>query len=150
MDDRPETPDQMDLMRTLWKMAMATPALYMIIGLAVGRWVFDARGKVGFWPMEAPAYRMVVLLTVAGVMALALATLWLTMSRPTPADATQAAYRRRIYATLVIGDATAFWGLVLYLIQGDAIAQGLLSLSAWAIYYIGRPAAAIKEDGDNR
>lgn len=146
----------------LWLGAMFTPALYMLIGLAVGRSFFRERSPEGFYHVEARVWRVV--LWSVGVVCAALVTqvvrlrlarrrdeielgAFMSMVEVIPDDENdlmaRAAerYRRRTLGMLVLCDAIAFTGLALYLLQGDALSQGVLAIVAWSGYALGKPSA---------
>jgi len=158
-NETPRPADELRRLHWLWLLALATPALYMLIGLAVGHTVFASKKNDGFWRLAPDEYRW-VMLGVAGVaMALTAWVLWLrtrraahgaVLARRRPGiaglieqrQARDEAIRRYRFLTFLmfsLCDLIAFLGLLLYLIQGDALSQGVLSALAWLAYAFSRP-----------
>jgi hypothetical protein len=140
------TVEDLRVLERLWRLALSTPALYMVIGAVVGRQAFVHRARSGFWPLDEAGYRWTLAGTAALALALTVSVLWLRARRA--ASVRWAAYRTRTIAMLALCDLIAFAGLVLYLLQGDAVAQAALAVWAWAAYALSRPAWPARVCGD--
>lgn len=150
----------------LWRVALTTPALYMLVGLAVNRWVFVERGMDGFLSLKKEEYTFALVASFVAALGMTGIVAWLRARRArmvvaflagggdaarTPderiednvrdllaADALQP-YRKTTFLMLILSDLIAFLGLLLFLAQADAVAQGALSVLAWFDYILSRP-----------
>lgn len=122
----------------LWCFALATPLLYMVVSMVVGR-VWFTSGVGGFCPLAADVYAGVLAVVAVAVIAAMVGVLRSRMARSQCSDGR--AYARLTYIMLGLCDGVAFTGMVLYLIQGEPYTQGALSMVAWAGYAVCRPVA---------
>lgn len=119
-----------------WRLALLTPAAYMLASVAVGRLAFANEPRPGFWPQASDDWQAMRGAAAGAGLGLTLLVVWLRRRR-NAGDTT--AYERTSFVMLAVCDLIAFLGLVMYLVQGDADAQAALSLLAWFNYAVSRP-----------
>ncbi len=138
-DGEMDKKEQARRLLALWRLALTTPAIYMAVGLIVGQTVFSAQEEPGLISLESGARSGLLLgfLMVGGLLLTGI--LWLRQKRLAFFETDFSVYRARCFWMFVLCDTIAFSGLCLYLIDGDAVGQGLMSLLAWLGYAISRP-----------
>jgi len=135
-NNRPE-PDneQLSLLLSLWRFSLATPVIYMTISLFIGR-TYYTEERNGFWEQPPDNYYLILGAVALLIMIFSVVLFWLRARRN---DCSPVRYRRYTHIMLALCDFTAMIGLILYLIQADANAQGVLCLIAWIGYAFSKP-----------
>lgn len=142
----------------LWLFALVSPLVYLIICVAIKRWVFATREVGGFWPMSDGGYR--ILFGILASLAIAampflfvLKTRWAVKAPDTSDEEEESLFDnprfRRFMLLFVIGDTVAFLGLVLFLIQGRLSAMVFFGVLALICYAICHPGSPPEHDGRN-
>ena len=127
----------------LWTFGLTSPVIYLIVCVAVQRFVFSRRTYSGFSPLPAEIYHWVVVALVAVAAGAIPIVYWLKVrwaakapdSNDEEAWVTETRRGRRFLALFMISDTIALLGLILFLIQGrmmEMMIFGILGLLNYA------------------
>ena len=136
--------------RRLWRICLALPFLYLVLAWLIDRHFFKA--GIGFWPMPAPVYRIVLSGFVCGAAIIQMLVLGLHLTfqrrirevRLVLPRVAHLYWRRTLYIALC-ADIVSGLGLIAFLIHADWEALVGFCLFSYLLYIQAYPRARFLE-----